>query len=719
MCDTFQRHKLLILLNFGQYLLIQVRGFPVHEKVILVYFLQMSLFLGNLSSHTRRDELEHAFQRFGRCNIRVKDGYGFVVYDFPPNAEKALRTLRGKDICGEPITLTWSNKQPRLFHRFSRGAKPYKVPRGRISARRAVHASPKLGTNDRLGYRMGNTQPHSAGRRLDSVDILDEDASDHYGGEIHTNIKDDLPDEGKIVESNMLDDERWGEQAADLSNENGIGNELEFDRYEPSHSYDRRDEDDNHQVIHSDGSPILRDPQEDTEREQIGVATVDRLDSVKRQGTCYLCGKSGHKMRNCPQKDVFRRNKFSRFDSRQDDDINYRSRGKKELEEIGFGSRKLLRKSNISTRPDRNDKNPYGSGKHRKLKRIASSPTNNRSQSSQRTGYGMKKRSRREDGSPKSYHTKKARGSVSSHIHSEYSASRSRSHSQSSKSDPGSSLRARSRSISSRKIKSSSNSRSSSASLTSRSGKNKFRSKSSSPTSLPLSVSLSRPLDHAMSPESKKILVEDGQHATVDAVPNSSKPGNVPVTVNTENALSSIKHEDDVKEYHPWQRDVHGNHTTPIAKIEAKYSYKVPLENCTSTTGSSSPESLKEMRESRDSVALVTELRSETNNQSDIEVAISSHCCSSTSISPQEMYTVLKHYGLEQADEPESHLPVETHFGSARFWPWEIVYYRRLKKGSISTENYARRIAQNEEFGIIDKYIRSSSGWGEMRHDES
>ncbi|KAF5750560.1 serine/arginine-rich splicing factor 4-like isoform X1 [Tripterygium wilfordii] len=84
------------------------------------------------------------------------------------------------------------------------------------------------------------------------------------------------------------------------------------------------------------------------------------------------------------------------------------------------------------------------------------------------------------------------------------------------------------------------------------------------------------------------------------------------------------------------------------------------------------------------------------------------------SISPEELNMVLKHYGLKGTNERERQLSVEDYNGSSRLWPWEIIYYRRLKKGPISTENYARRIAQNREFGITDKYIRSSSGWYEF-----
>ncbi|CAI9780240.1 unnamed protein product [Fraxinus pennsylvanica] len=44
----------------------------------------------------------------------------------------------------------------------------------------------------------------------------------------------------------------------------------------------------------------------------------------------------------------------------------------------------------------------------------------------------------------------------------------------------------------------------------------------------------------------------------------------------------------------------------------------------------------------------------------------------------------------------------------------EDLAHRRLKKGAISAENYARRMAQNKEFCIVDNYIRGSSGWEEL-----
>ncbi|KAL6519326.1 hypothetical protein OROGR_018646 [Orobanche gracilis] len=98
--------------------------------------------------------------------------------------------------------------------------------------------------------------------------------------------------------------------------------------------------------------------------------------------------------------------------------------------------------------------------------------------------------------------------------------------------------------------------------------------------------------------------------------------------------------------------------------------------------------------------------------ESDISTMSDAH--NPAKMSSKEVCMVLKHYGLPYPEEKEKDLPVESIFGSASLWPWGMIYYRRLKKGHISADNYSRRIAQNQEFGIVDKYIRGSSGWGEL-----
>ena len=181
-------------------------------------------------------------------------------------------------------------------------------------------------------------------------------------------------------------------------------------------------------------------------------------------------------------------------------------------------------------------------------------------------------------------------------------------------------------------------------------------------------------------------------------------------TVNSGNVVSSSKVEDDVRKNQHLQKD-----DNIISRSSVKVSSlgnSMP-EIGAVTTWPSPTDVVKETLDLTNSDAVVMDHMLKPTDMSDSEIP---NACSgrSTSISLEEMCMVLKHYGLELTQESEKHLSLESYFGSARLWPWESIYYRRMKKGPISVENYARRVAQNQEFGIVDKYIRSSSGWGEV-----
>ncbi|KAF8395442.1 hypothetical protein HHK36_019388 [Tetracentron sinense] len=106
----------------------------------------MSLFLGNLSSHIRRDELEPVFQRFGQSTVQLKDRYGFVIY-------KSVR-------------------------RFT-SARFYESRRGRNFAR-GDYAMRKMDFHDRREYKMSTKQPDSDGGRPNMADMLDKETSYHH-----------------------------------------------------------------------------------------------------------------------------------------------------------------------------------------------------------------------------------------------------------------------------------------------------------------------------------------------------------------------------------------------------------------------------------------------------------------------------------------------------------------------------------------------------------
>ncbi|XWS59417.1 hypothetical protein CRYUN_Cryun08bG0120200 [Craigia yunnanensis] len=683
----------------------------------------MSLYIGHLSSRTRRDELERVFRRFGRCNVKLKDGYGFVVYDYPPNAEKALRALQGRNICGESLTLTWSNKQPRPFKKFARADRSYyhEPLRVRSSARGGDYGNRKLDLNVQQDYKMSIEQPDGHGVRLNSADLLNVgiDYQDHfkeYTREDNHDYGEDLLNEGGEVEPNLMDGDRWDGQRHDLSNVNDVEHETEFDHYI---DYDRKDDNENHQIVYSCCSPAPQCPQEEISRELIGEGTMNHPKDSKAHQACYNCSALGHKKHNCPHKNTSGRY-FSRFDCRHDNDFGKGGRGQGVLANFGSKSRAKLRqdKDSLRTKRFKDTRKASGSGKHGRLIENGSSPIAKETDRAWEKDYGGKKRSRR-GGTPKTHSAKKAKP-ISSPHHPDYSGSRSRSKSRSPKHMP----RSISQSRSSRAHSSSTNLRSNSHYSRSRSSKSSSR--SSSPTSLSLSISLGKPLpsspnkgqlnlkdtlDKSNTPKSKEIMV-GGEPAEDDVELENAKLENGVAPVNIENAGSSAKVENEVEKDQAMQRGNSDNHMTPRSVPQVENPSTPLSERGALAAGSLSPESLREIKGSQDFDALTTEDVIVPPVKTDSEVTSGR----STNISSEELCMVMKHYVLEPPDENERHLSAEAYFGSARLWPWEIVYYRRLKKGPISTENYARRVAQNKEFGIVDRYIRSSSGWGELNH---
>ncbi|KAL5538103.1 hypothetical protein UlMin_044961 [Ulmus minor] len=654
----------------------------------------MSLYIGKLSPRTRKDELEHIFRRFGCCEVRLKDGYGFVVYDFSPNAEKALRALQGRNICGQPLTLTWSNKQPKNFQRYARGATSFES-RGRNSASRKF-------PNDWRDHRSGIRQPDRNGRMLNSEDMFDEDRDyyqenmkDYIEDERHSFREEFQSDAGHAV-SKMVDNGRWGDQHDDQSIENGVDNGMMFDRY-----------DDESRWMANTGGSALRSSQENLGRERNSERLLNHPSSSKSQQTCYSCGALGHKMRDCPRKHSSK-SKVTRFDRGPDDDIN-KNRVNDELERFESMSQEKLQSSRTPTLKYRNDRREESdSGKLRISINSENCPETDRAQGKERGG---KERSGRKTGSSRRNGAKKIRMSAST------SRSRSISASKSSKSLAMSISRPRSRSISeARSLSSNSKSRSKSCP---KSRWFKSRSRSSSPASLSLSVSLGQlPSTHGNAELNNKVSLDNAAPVPKDSLLEQRQPeeGSAKVApgkeaVSGKIAVSTSEVEVDMEKSQPFQRD---NDTLSISSLKETSVGTPQLKLHTLTTGSLPSEASKENLNDQSTDTLVTgHMVSSPTEKQDPET-LSNTCSGQLSrISVEEMSMVMKHYGLELREEGEKHQSIESYFGCARFWPWESIYYRRVKKGPISVENYARRVAQNQEFGIVDKYIRSSSGWGQ------
>ncbi|GMH28712.1 hypothetical protein Nepgr_030555 [Nepenthes gracilis] len=540
----------------------------------------MSLYIGNLSSRVRKDELERLFRRFGNCTLQLKDGYGFAVYNFRSNAEKALRALRGRKICGQPTSVTWSNKQPRPLRRFPRGAQSFSMHRRRNFDRGNDHSLESNGQQDRP---MSDHQLDDGVTRHKSVDM-------HEGGSMnHEYCRDpgeDFLDLGG--DADMADNDRWGEKVDNFPNVDHVDNGLVFDRYEPDLDHVRIEEEENHRLT----------SREMIGRDRLSDAGFNGSDDPRYPSTCFKCGIPGHKMRDCPRKDSSRKRKSWRSDHGRQDEINQRS----------SRSKLLIRRKEPSR-----DRRKDSRGKMRR---------------------------EMEEETSKGHKGKKARRSVSSPL---YSASVSNSFSSRSSSK---SQRSNGRSINSMSW-----------------------SRSSSPTSLSLSVSLGRPLP---SPPNKTVEVPGEENLKL------------------ENPMVLVE-----------------NEKTPLS-IEEDHGKELCWD--ATDTRDISPENSSGMREHAGALEAECVPGAVEECSEPLPNACARNCLR---ISREELQRVLKHYGLEYSDEREGNLSVEDYFGSARLWPWEIVYYRRLKKGPVSTENYARRLAQNREHGITDRYIRGSSGWGE------
>ncbi|KAK7392652.1 hypothetical protein VNO78_21096 [Psophocarpus tetragonolobus] len=682
------------------------------ETPVRTFLIFMSLYIGNLSEHSRRDELERVFRRFGHCNVQLKrDGYGFVVFDFPPDAEKALRALKGKNICGEPLTLTWSNKQPNThLSRIPRGGRrdAYELQHAR-SPERVGYARRKTGfsgwSNQNMGRGKSVEMREERGyRHGDFKDYVGEDKD--YGGS--------FPEEGGGVVTNIEENGRWGEPVHDTSIDNVDGNAVEFDRYEPFQGHDLKHDNEDYHVGYSGDSPTDHS-QENVNRAQIGEDTANPPYGLKFLQTCFRCGDPGHKMRTCPKEHSSQR-KYNRLDVRLNNRIEKRHKSEDE-NEFGSNSWAKLQSSGdvLLMRHQRDGRRLSGSRHRHAPRKNESSPVTRETNRHQKKEYGGKKRSRNEIELPKRSKAKISKRSVSSSLSSDYSVSRSLSNSQSLKSLRRSSSHSRSRSVSSRSHSLSSKLRSSSKSRYCK-GKSLNSRRSSSPMSL--SVSLNQPLStspnkiqlnskdpsiNGTALESVDHLVAQGQQICSEMELKNLQSKGTGIAVNGNTAVYTAVVEGTEK----GKFVLEDNHIFLKSSDRVTDLNEPPVENL-------SPPMEKEIKGLGLSGKMMSDDNSAEIQKPASETNVNHHSNLSTIVSMEEVHMVLNNYGLELPKDNENKLTIDTFFGCARLWPWHVVYYRRLKKGPISTENYARRVAQNQEFGIVDKYIRSSSGWGEL-----
>lgn len=64
------------------------------------------VYVGRLNYDVRERDLERFFKGFGRIReISIKNGFGFVEFDDPRDADDAVYELNGKDLLGDRVSV--------------------------------------------------------------------------------------------------------------------------------------------------------------------------------------------------------------------------------------------------------------------------------------------------------------------------------------------------------------------------------------------------------------------------------------------------------------------------------------------------------------------------------------------------------------------------------------------------------------------------------------
>lgn len=722
-----------------------------------------SLFVGNLSSHVRHRELENVFRRFGRSNLELKDGFGFVVYEEHRDAKRALDALQGRTLCGEQPSISWARKR-RPFQRYT--GKPNISSKDKYQNRRRQSLEMERGSDD---ARRDEKFPDE-GKDGSRVSDTKEGAARSSGRDAEW--KDSGPEKPGFDEEmrdlDPLDSGRW-DPNMEGSPENTMVEGLLEDEV--------RDKD----IENEKGSADEKSPVNRLHIKRLSHRYGNSFDQQPKRGRdafmgrpqerCYNCGQSGHVKWQCRSrpKRIGMHVRDGSYDSRRNDSRHFSGRG-------GFrgiaggrfrgmnGSRRMVTRDveaafakRSSRRHDitgdrRQHYNPDDTKirekNNRRRRRRSESPKDSSSRgrskrkqkkSNKKSTRSTKKRQRSSSVSPSSSQSTGSSSSSSSSVsRSRSAASRSQSSKSGSSSSSGSHSRSsQTQSSRSRSLSASSSSRSRSVSSQSRKTPTKSRSRSRTSGSQAPSrgiLSPSPPAKRSISPHS--ISQRGSRFSTYEEedkeVATSSKLEDVQGTQACEAAFNNGRDErEDWKYLEGLDMD-----QTDVRRGERKRVWSREAKKQKSQRSDGSEERDLEAELQSNGVKIASS-RVQTHEE---QVWVRQDGSAS------EPY--LKDLGNFKGSEPLSHnqmadtrctvymalmkrgsgvtsghdgggqeLATTASFGAARLWPWESLLYRRLKRGPISTANYDKRKAQNEEFGIEDKFVRSSSGWWEKQEE--
>jgi hypothetical protein len=644
----------------------------------------MSLHIGGLSSDVQEQDLQHVFQKFGPCTVRrMQDRYGFAVFDASGDAARALRKLNRTFVCGRRITVNWSKHQPNHSRSFRRSSRQIGSSNGRAS-RDGV---------DNLRLREPADQKNdstSHGISLNPVDGVEE-KNNHMSHDKSHN-----PDD--IVEKNSDEIAEGMKEAGESIGEDPV--EMKMDDGGTSDARETNGEDPVEMKMDDGGTSGANAIQHDRWGET-GIGNHGGDDDDFDRFEPY----HGYRKREEKKKIVkadHRRNseKWQKHPAERFDQNHGKSRALPTCYKTlgdGFSLREReelrLRKFRYpSTRRPESHVDPMTRAHHR--------VQDFRKPFSDRTGRAPKlsdvprldrthiPQSKNMAEAPKEAHNgsklKRSREpSLSSERNSSYSRSRS----------PSPRSRAQSPSHSAHS--------SSKSSQPTQPGGLKQGPRSNFSHHGPLSVSVSPKCDSPPAAGNKDsgVLVNSPLESDLDI-----------------KARSELRHMDDCKQEAEGSRL---NCEVPVvsSKLDAQSNGDVPVPGVdVKVSGHAETNLRKDMVDDIVGDALLGETTNPVDTlpvKSNMEHVVKKGRIISLKLTTSEVVSALKHYGVEAREVVLSNQTVENYFGAARLWPWEIIYYRRCKKGPISTENYGKRLEQNKEFGIVDQYVRSSSGWWE------
>lgn len=626
----------------------------------------MSLHIGRLSSHVRQGYLEHLFQAFGRCTVKLKNGYGFAVFDSSDDAARALRELHGKPVCGERITVNWSKHQPKFSLSSRRSSRFIESSHGRRSkdgVGSLRFSEPADQKNHHTSNATSCNPDGAAEKRSDqNAEGLEDVGDDEDPGEMKMG-------DGGTSDANAIEHDRWGDAGKGNHGEDGD----DFDRFEPYHGYGKKEEKEKiGKADHGHFSEVWQNhPVEHFDLNH---------DKPKYCPTCYNCGSAGHVTRNCSEEAV---GKFKTL------------RGGlilKEKQKPGprrFGS-PLKRRPEFHVDPMiqahhrvQDNRKPVSDGTGRAPRLSDVSRLNRRHTPYSQNVPNVPKEAQIGNIGNKSKRSHEP--SLSSDRSSAYSRSRSScSHSRA-------------------------QSPSHSANYSSKSSQPiqpeglKLRSISNISYPGPLSVSVSPQCDSLPAAGNKNL----------DFLVNSTLGSNL-----DSKTRSEFKVKDDYKQEAEGSRS---NNEVPVtsSKLNTLSNGELPVPGKDVKVAGHTEANLHKGVVDDDIVGnRVPGQKTNPGYTSSVKKPNKENLAKSgrdisLKLTMNEVVSALKHYGMEAREIGLLNQPVEKFFGAARLWPWEIIYYRRRKKGPISIENYAKRVEQNKEFGIVDQYVRSSSGWWE------